>query len=359
MAGTRSYIGNAPSSSFYTGTTKDNFVADGTQISFPLSVPRPGQSAADVRVVVENVAQQPVSTYNLIDTVEFVFASVSKSFTINELVNSGGAQGQVILTSGVNVTVEMASGNFVTGTTVTGASSGAVGTLSIISYMPKKAIKFTSSVSATSRIYVVGLNIPSLSALPPDASLNAAKFDATTTNLLNSTAKLTMSDMFSDFVSTGALTPTSANLVASISSGIVYVLGGRVVLPATSNTYQPNTDTYVDISAIGFITYLPVANNAIQPAQTPNTLRLQKVVTSASAITSVVRLAQLAVSVSNRNFAANTIITAGFTVATLPVGVIGMVAYVTDATAPSYLGVVSGGGTVTCRVFYNGTSWVS
>jgi len=50
---------------------------------------------------------------------------------------------------------------------------------------------------------------------------------------------------------------------------------------------------------------------------------------------------------------------AGYTVATLPTGVVGMRAYVTDATAPTYLGTLTGGGAITCPVFYNGTAWVS
>lgn len=48
-----------------------------------------------------------------------------------------------------------------------------------------------------------------------------------------------------------------------------------------------------------------------------------------------------------------------YTVATLPVGVQGDTAYVTDATAPTYLGTLTGGGSVVCPVFYNGTAWVS
>ena len=47
------------------------------------------------------------------------------------------------------------------------------------------------------------------------------------------------------------------------------------------------------------------------------------------------------------------------TVATLPSGVVGDTAYVTDATAPTYLGALTGGGAVTCPVFYNGSAWVS
>lgn len=47
-----------------------------------------------------------------------------------------------------------------------------------------------------------------------------------------------------------------------------------------------------------------------------------------------------------------------YTVATLPTGVVGMTAYVTDASGPTYLATVSGGGAVVTPVFYNGTNWV-
>jgi hypothetical protein len=57
--------------------------------------------------------------------------------------------------------------------------------------------------------------------------------------------------------------------------------------------------------------------------------------------------------------AGGTIKTQGYTVATLPAGTLGMMAYVTDAVAPSYLGVLVGGGAIKCPVFYNGTAWVS
>lgn len=49
----------------------------------------------------------------------------------------------------------------------------------------------------------------------------------------------------------------------------------------------------------------------------------------------------------------------GYTVATLPTGVVGARAYVTDATLPTFLGALVGGGAVTCPVFYNGTAWVA
>lgn len=49
----------------------------------------------------------------------------------------------------------------------------------------------------------------------------------------------------------------------------------------------------------------------------------------------------------------------GYTVAGLPVGVVGDVAYVTDALAPTFLVTVVGGGAVKAPVFYDGTNWVT
>lgn len=55
----------------------------------------------------------------------------------------------------------------------------------------------------------------------------------------------------------------------------------------------------------------------------------------------------------------NTIRLKDYTVSTLPAGVLGDTACVTDATAPTYLGALIGGGSIKCPVFYNGTNWVS
>lgn len=51
---------------------------------------------------------------------------------------------------------------------------------------------------------------------------------------------------------------------------------------------------------------------------------------------------------------------AAYTVATLPAaGTQGRRAWVTDATLPTFLGTLTGGGAVVCPVFDNGTAWVS
>jgi hypothetical protein len=49
----------------------------------------------------------------------------------------------------------------------------------------------------------------------------------------------------------------------------------------------------------------------------------------------------------------------GYTVATLPAGVAGDTAYVTDALAPTFLTAIVGGGAIVTPVFYNGANWVA
>lgn len=48
----------------------------------------------------------------------------------------------------------------------------------------------------------------------------------------------------------------------------------------------------------------------------------------------------------------------GYTVATLPTGVQGDMAFVTDALVPVWGATVVGGGAVVTKVFYNGTNWI-
>ena len=49
----------------------------------------------------------------------------------------------------------------------------------------------------------------------------------------------------------------------------------------------------------------------------------------------------------------------GYTVSTLPSGVIGQCAYVTDALTPTFGAPLVGGGTVVAKAFYDGTNWIN
>ena len=66
------------------------------------------------------------------------------------------------------------------------------------------------------------------------------------------------------------------------------------------------------------------------------------------------------VAVTGRISATETVQLGSYTVATLPAaGAAGRIAYVTDATAPTYNGTLTGGGTVKTLALDNGTSWTA
>ncbi|MBT9168395.1 MAG: hypothetical protein DDT19_01740 [Syntrophomonadaceae bacterium] len=129
--------------------------------------------------------------------------------------------------------------------------------------------------------------------LTKDTATGNAVFKAAAGGGAVVTDKLTTADVFSDFVVSGLLSPTSANLSSTLAAGAAYVLGTRVTVAATPFTYTASQDTYVDLSNAGVLTYVAVANGAAAPALTANSLRLQRVVTNATAVTAVTRLAVL------------------------------------------------------------------
>jgi len=62
---------------------------------------------------------------------------------------------------------------------------------------------------------------------------------------------------------------------------------------------------------------------------------------------------------ADKIIASSTVRLKGYTVSTLPTGVQGDTAYVTDALAPTFLGALVGGGAIVTPVFYNGSAWVA
>lgn len=99
--------------------------------------------------------------------------------------------------------------------------------------------------------------------------------------------KLTHSDTFTDYVVSGLLPPTSLDLTTTTPSGVAYVLGTRVEPAAVTRTYAASSDTYADLSTSGVYTYTAVPNGGAEPAVAADSVRVFKVVTSLTAITSV------------------------------------------------------------------------
>lgn len=92
------------------------------------------------------------------------------------------------------------------------------------------------------------------------------------------------------FVVSGfSMSVPSSSLSVSLPSGIAYVNGYEVVYAGTTLTVAASQDTYIDLTSGGGIVSQGVANNATAPALAAGNLRLAKIVSGASAITSILQ----------------------------------------------------------------------
>lgn len=156
--------------------------------------------------------------------------------------------------------------------------------------------------------------------------------------------------------SRGILTSPAAGQIqlgaADAASAVAQTLSVQSVVAGTSNTagadWTQRGSLGTGTGASGNIVFqlgTPAASGTTQHTASTG-LTLSNVGTSGTA--------------AHRATFAGTVATAGYTVATLPAaGTAGRRAYVTDATAPTYLGALVGGGAVVCPVFDNGSAWVS
>jgi hypothetical protein len=125
------YVGNAPAVA-YTNTVKDTFSGDGSTVAFTLSVP---STTNNVRVVVENVIQDPTVAYSVSGTT-LTFTSAPPSGTNNIYVVHLGPAVQTVqppteLSGNFTLTGDLAqTGDY----TLTGAASvsGQLDTASIL-----------------------------------------------------------------------------------------------------------------------------------------------------------------------------------------------------------------------------------
>lgn len=96
--------------------------------------------------------------------------------------------------------------------------------------------------------------------------------------------------IFANFVEPAAgIWSIVSGLAGTQTVGNVWYLGVRYSIPAVaSNTFTASKDTYVDVNpATGAYTYVPVANGATEPAVTASCVRVARIITGASAITSI------------------------------------------------------------------------
>lgn len=104
----------------------------------------------------------------------------------------------------------------------------------------------------------------------------------------NINPQLRGSETLANFVYSGCLWSLVSGFSGTMTGGTIYVNGFRTIVSGVgANTFAASSDTYVDIDNLGNIVYLAVANGATASSLTANSLRVAKVVTNGSAITTI------------------------------------------------------------------------
>jgi len=101
-------------------------------------------------------------------------------------------------------------------------------------------------------------------------------------------------ESFADYVYSGATIAQASGLIASISSGVVYINGRRLTLDATSKTFTASKDTYVDVVALSgtntaTLSYTEVNSGVSGSAPVSNGLHIGMVQTHTASITRTVQ----------------------------------------------------------------------
>jgi len=95
-------------------------------------------------------------------------------------------------------------------------------------------------------------------------------------------------ELMGDIVVSGLIWTVTSGLTGAMTSGVAYVDGKRLVVPAVASyVFTASRDTYVYIDNTGSVQYNPQTTGAIQPATPAGYTLIAKVITNATNITSI------------------------------------------------------------------------
>ena len=264
----------------------------------------------------------------------------------------------------------------VSSTGVLGASNGGTGLTSLTaSYIPYG--NGTSAFGSSSTLTYNGTSLSAGNFVPSSSSIPSNGIYLPSTNSLGFSTNSTLAATIfsSGGVSIGNTTdPGATNLSVQGKVGIgnaapATTLDVTGTIRATGNV-SPSSGSGLESIFAGGASYL-VSYNRTTPAFLPLQLQGSNIYLQPNGATALLAFASGGVSIGNTTdpgatnlsvtgtiASTTTVKTGGYTVATLPTGVTGARAYVTNALTPTFGATVVGGGAVIIPVFYNGTNWI-
>ena len=129
----------------------------------------------------------------------------------------------------------------------------------------------------------------------------------------NNSLSLFRSEAVSNFVASGCIwsgDSYGSNRNASMTSGVVYINGSRVVVTAVSaRNFTASKDTYVYVGLDGTISYSEVSNNATSPSFPADSILLAIIVTGASTIANSLSINQGRITTTSNAYLPSALVT--------------------------------------------------
>jgi len=248
------YIGSPPAYQASGVRPRDEFTADGTQICYPLSQSVPGSFESGVTIVLDNVPQQPVEAFTVVDTTTLTFTAVTGTFTKNETVTGGtsSATGTVLKVNLGSIVVRGLTGTFASGETITGGSSSASGTSAVVSTNTGSGILFSEIPASGAFLYVVHEGNATYNLVPAAASVSATQL---ADNLRNFTVDTFTGDGSTTAFNLSAI-PASGNAILVSVDGIFQTVTTNYTLSSNTVTFTaaPDSGSAITIIHLGFST---------------------------------------------------------------------------------------------------------
>lgn len=154
------YIGNTAADRSSGSRPRDDFAGDGVQRTFLLSQGVPGGFESNIRVIVDNVQQEPIEAYRLIQVKRLTIINQINDFVKNDVLTQTGtnATGTVInapYNAGYVDVIQTSTVDFVASNTrVDGAVNG-IGYVSAIQNLDGFGLQFTSVPDSGAVIYTI------------------------------------------------------------------------------------------------------------------------------------------------------------------------------------------------------------
>jgi len=154
------YIGNTYADRSSGSRPRDDFIGDGTQSTFVLSQGVPGGYESSIRVVVDNVQQEPIEAYKIVRLLRLTIINQLNDFVKNDVLTQtgSGATGRIVnapYNAGYVDVLETSVADFVASNTRVDGTIDGIGYVSSIQQLDGYGLQFTSVPESGAVIYII------------------------------------------------------------------------------------------------------------------------------------------------------------------------------------------------------------